>query len=105
MLHGSLRPCDLLRRGTRTGTRCGTWLRGSRCAAARAGCLMAEQKGIPENRKLPKKEQDLFRSIVKFYETKQYKKVCASSHLRALSLLCAGFRVAGGVAPVRSPCA
>jgi len=28
----------------------------------------------PENRKLPKKEQDLFRSIVKFYETKQYKK-------------------------------
>lgn len=32
---------------------------------------------IPENRKLPKKEQDLFRSVVKFYETKQYKKVGA----------------------------
>ena len=28
----------------------------------------------PDNRKLPKKEQDLFRSIVKFYEIKQYKK-------------------------------
>ncbi|EWM30147.1 tetratricopeptide repeat-containing protein [Nannochloropsis gaditana] len=29
---------------------------------------------IPDNRKLSKKEHDLFRSIVKFYETKQYKK-------------------------------
>jgi len=31
-------------------------------------------KDVPDNRILPKKEQDLFRSTVKFYETKQYKK-------------------------------
>jgi hypothetical protein len=36
---------------------------------------MASGQDIPEYRKLPKKEQDLFRSIVRFYETKQYKKV------------------------------
>ena len=29
---------------------------------------------IPENRQLGKKEADLFRNVIKFYESKQYKK-------------------------------
>lgn len=40
---------------------------------------MAEQAGVPECRRLPKKEHDLFKSIVRFYEIKQYKKVCRAS--------------------------
>lgn len=36
-----------------------------------------QQQAVPECRRLPKKEADLFKSIVKFYEIKQYKKVRA----------------------------
>jgi hypothetical protein len=37
--------------------------------------LVEQQAGVPDCRKLPKKEHDLFRSIIKHYEIKQYKKV------------------------------
>ena len=37
--------------------------------------LVAGGGGRPDKQELPKKEADLFRSIVKHYETKQYKKV------------------------------
>ena len=35
---------------------------------------MSKQEDLPAPRILPKKEAELFRSVVKFYETKQYKK-------------------------------
>ena len=38
---------------------------------------------VPENRALPKKENDLFKSIAKHYETKQYKKGIKAIRSRA----------------------
>jgi hypothetical protein len=59
--------------------------------------MVEQQAAIPECRRLPKKEHDLFKSIIKHYEIKQYKKVrpCPyvssglnASHLASPGSLC-----------------
>lgn len=49
--------------------------------------MQQQQQAIPEGRKLPKKEMDLYRSIVKYYEIKQYKKARKS---RVCMCVCVG---------------